>query len=150
DNRREGADPSSLLGSPQLPSLSSEAAVHTERRATGDPVGARGGDRSDATPPGSCAVQHAYPPQTGRASLRHDQSLDRLSPLPDEEAEERQNRDQPARSGLQSETGDGDPRDQATHGRHPGLRSGALARRRRPPRRQGPPSFYTASAISGP
>ena len=82
--------------------------------------------------------------QDRRTPLRHDQSLDGLDALPDEAAEQCEDRDQPPRPGLQPQTGDADPRNPAADGGATELRGRVPS----PAHRATPgstASFYTAS-----
>ena len=98
-----------------------KGACTPSKEATDHPLGARGGDRRHAAADGLGARRHALTPQDRGAPLRHDQSLDGPYALPDETAEEREDRDQPPRPGLQPEAGDRDPGREAPHRRPTGL-----------------------------
>jgi transposase len=63
------------------------------------------------------------------------------------DATQREDRDRPPRPRVQSEAGDGDPRDQAAHRRHPGLRGTDHGVTCSAPATA---SFYTASVMIGP
>ena len=64
---------------------------------------------------------HAATARHRGAPLRHDQVLDGLDALPDEDATQGASRDEPARSGLQHEASDQPDRNRETRGGDPGV-----------------------------
>ena len=88
---------------PQVPA---QGAMHDRRLSAHHALGARGGARGDAAAAGSAARDDASATTDGRAPVRHDQALDGLDPLPDQDAGARAHRDEPARPGLQPEASD--------------------------------------------
>jgi Transposase DDE domain len=80
-------------------------------------------ERLDRTP-----IGHAHPPRHRRAPLRHPQGLDGRHPLQAENPRKGQNRDEPPRSGLQSQESDRHLRRPAPNGGDPGLRPSSRLR----------------------
>src|SRR3984893_4716857 len=70
----------------------------------------------------SCAEEHARPPRDRRTPVRHPQGLDGRHPLQDQNPRKGPNRDEPPRSGLQSEACDRHRGCPAPDGGHAGLR----------------------------
>ena len=130
--RRERAAPASLLGI-GLSTLPDQGPVHDGRLPAHQPLGARSGPGSDAGTPGEDAGSRTYPPADRRACLRHPEILDGRHALPDEATPERENRDEPARAGLQPEASDADPRGRTADEGHEGMNA---------------PSFSPATALA--
>ena len=82
------------------PRCALKAQCTTERLSAHCALGARSGPRGDAAAAGSATGDDASTTTNGRASVRHDQVLDGVDPLPDEDAAARAHRDEPARPGL--------------------------------------------------
>ena len=135
--RREGADAAHLLDH-GLRCMPAQGSVHDRPLAADQAMGARSHHRRHAGTDGPGSSRHAHAPAHRGAPLRHDQSMGGLRPPADEAPQERENRDQSPRSGLQHEESDGDTWSQAADQRHAGLRRSAGATLRAVTRHRAP------------
>src|SRR4029453_12514010 len=87
-----------------LPQVCAQGAMHHRRLSAHCAGGTRGHPRGDAAAAGSATRDDASTTTNGRASVRNDQVLDGVDPLPDEDPGARTHRDESARPGLYPET----------------------------------------------
>src|SRR4249920_1734316 len=90
-------------------SLPDEGAMYTGQRTPGQTLGARSGDRCDASALGPRTRADAPASPDRRASIRHHQGVDGSYTLPDQDAEASDHRDESACTRLQPQARDEDP-----------------------------------------
>ena len=117
DHDRARPDAASVLVLSMSP-LPDQGQVHDGRLPARYTLGARSGAGGDAGAPREDARGGTHPPADCRACLWHPQELDGHHALPDEEATERENGDEPAPAGLQPQTRDANPRGRTPDERH--------------------------------